>query len=79
MLDDFAFGVEDLIHYLFRAPAQSVAVPVQHLKRLIATLGDAGNQELQVFVECDAFLESQVVGKFARRAAENLVDFDIHL
>ena len=49
------------------------------LERLVATLGDAGNQEFQVFVECDASLESQVVGKFTRRAAENLVDFGIHL
>ena len=42
-LDDLVFGVENFLHRFFGAFAQALAVALQHLERLVAALGDAGD------------------------------------
>jgi hypothetical protein len=70
----FIFSIENLLHHLFGALAQTLTVAVEHLERLVPALGDAGDEKFQVLVEADVPFQRLVVGEFGRGAFEDLRD-----
>lgn len=74
IIHDLVFGIEDLVHRLVDTLAQSGAVKLQHLQRLVPPLGEAGDQEFHVLVEVDGLFQRVAMIEFRGRAVEDFVD-----